>query len=183
MFWIAAALFATPAHAEDLTIHVAADIERVVLQCGSEVYEKRPSEGTRTDDGRVAVTFPIRPGRDCKVFLLQPAGSVEQVGTWGCTASGCTNEGVDEASLITPGPGELYLLLGVDFPHTQLELSCDSGYRERITVNSHRGVFAGVPDDACTVNFKGGPPMKFKPLTPGVWQCHIVASTPVCKKQ
>lgn len=186
MLWLIAALFAPPAHAEDLTILVGPDVSHVALVCGLDHYDKATSAGKTRADGRVAVTFPIQPGRDCKVLLTAVVpGDYEQLGTWACTPAGCTKAGGNQAPTVTAAPGELHVLMGPGLTQTELELSCVSGYRQRTDVADHQGVFKGMnsSDNDCTLNFKGGPPMRFRPIGPGVWQCHLVSDTPVCKKR
>jgi len=184
MLWLLA-LLSAPAHAEDLTLFVASDVTHVSLTCGPDRYEADTSKGQHRPDGRTALTFPIRPGRKCQATLTQQLpGDFEQLGSWNCTAAGCARVGGANAPTVSAAPGQLRVLMAPDLAHTQLELTCVSGYRERTAVSDHQGVFTGLKDgDDCTLNFKGGPPMKFKPIGPGVWQCHLVSDTPVCQKR
>lgn len=182
MFWLAATLLAAPAHADDLTVIVDAEVESVRLECGMDTYEKTVSEGTRQGTSRVALSFPIRPGRQCEVTLIRDVGSLEQLGTWACAESGCLRQ--DQGEQIEAGPGEVHVLVEADLPHEMLELSCPGGYRMRTAIAEHRAVFNDVPaDQDCVLNFKGGPPMRFTPMGWGAWTCHLVSNTPVCKKQ
>lgn len=182
MFWLAAALLAAPAHADDLTVIVDSEVESIRLECGTDTYDKAVSEGTRRGDGQVALAFPIRPGRECEVTLIRDVGSLEQLGTWACAETGCLRQ--DQGERIDTAPGEVHLLIKADLPHDVLELSCPGGYRVRAPISEHRALFTDVPaDQDCVLNFKGGPPMKFAPMGWGAWNCHLVSNTPVCKKQ
>lgn len=175
------ALLLAPAHAEDLRVEVPADIHAMALVCGTERIERMRHEGTPTGSGKLAYTFPIYPGRSCEVVLIQTIGTLEQLGTWSCSSAGCTRQDAAPGA-VTAGPGEVKLLMGSDLPHTEMELSCDSGYRSRVPVVEHQGTFTGVPEgDECTLNLKGGAPLKYRPLSPGAWQCHLVTGTLLCR--
>jgi hypothetical protein len=181
MLWLAAALLNPVAHAEDLTVLVDSGISHVALDCGTEQFEA--TQGMRQADGQVAYTFPIRPGRECQVTVTRTLGSLEQLGTWACTSAGCTQQGGGAAPVSVPD-GTIRVLVALGTSHNQLELACVSGYRERVPVEDHVGTFSGVPrGEDCTLNFKGGPPMKFRPISWGAWECHLVSNTPVCKEQ
>lgn len=182
MLWLAAALLSPLAHAEDLTVVVDADVSHVTLVCDSDKFEADTASGSREADGRRAVTFPIRPGRQCNVTVTRQLGSLEQLGKWSCTNSGCTQlSGATERPQVAPG--EVLILVKTGTGHNQLELTCPSGYRERTMVADFKGSFTGVPaGDECTLNFKGGSPMKFTGVGQGAWECHLVSNTPVCQK-
>src|SRR5690606_29873520 len=129
-------------------------------------------------------TFPIRPGRTCSLSVTREIGALEQVGTWSCSTSGCMRQDSDPTAGITAGADELIVVLDRGFSHNQLELTCPSGLRERADVASMQARFKGVPSDTeCVLNFKGGPPMRFNPVTTGVYLCHLVGTTPVCKRR
>ncbi|MBW1878546.1 MAG: hypothetical protein JRI25_00820 [Deltaproteobacteria bacterium] len=183
MLWLAAALLNPVAQAEDLTILVESGTSHIALNCGSDQYGQDAAEGMRQADGRVAHTFPIRPSRECQVTITREVGSLEQLGTWACTNSGCIEQGGGAAPVSVP-VGTLRVLMAMGTSHNQLELVCVSGYRERVPLEDHVGTFTGVPSsEDCTLNFKGGPPMKYRPISWGAWECHLVSNTPVCKKQ
>jgi len=182
MLALLAALVA-PALAEDLRVEVPDTIHHMALVCGTERTDRTREDGVPTGNGKLAYTFPIYPGRNCEVVLVQTVGSLEQLGTWSCSNSGCTRTDSGPGP-VSVAPGEVKLLLADELPHTELELSCASGYRARVPLADHQGSFQGVPDGVdCTVNLKGGPPLKFSPLSPGAWQCHLVAGTLICKRR
>jgi hypothetical protein len=180
MLWRAATLLAGVAHADDMTIQTAADVQAIKLTCGLETYEKTSTQAQRTASGGLEFSFPLYPGRECSVELTHTVGAAEQFGKWSCSASGCSRIDASGGSLSVP-PNTVHVLWKADTSHNQLELTCSSGYRERVAMNNHEGTFSGVPDgDECTLQLKGGPPMKFRPLSPGAWECFVVSSTPKC---
>lgn len=175
------ALMLATAQASDLVVAVDADVTHVALQCGAERLEQAVA---RTADGRTGATFPIRPGRDCDVVLTRKVGTLEQLGTWRCDAGGCVQEAGAGMDLGEVPSGTIKLLLATETTHDQAELTCPSGYRERAALVDRVATFTGVPGAGnCTVNFKGGPPLKYVGLASGGWECHIVSNTPVCQEQ
>ncbi len=184
MLTLVLALFTPAALADELVVHTPADITQMALVCDGERLERPASQGTRTADGLLAFSFPIRPGRVCALSLTRDAGSIEQVGTWKCDFAGCMRQDADPTAGITAGPSELVVVLDRGFSHNQIELTCPSGLRDRADVSGNQVRFGSVPAGAeCTLNFKGGPPMRFSPIGPGVHLCHLVGSTPVCKRR
>ena len=175
------ALLALAALATDLQIAVEADVTHVALTCGTERLEQAVA---RLPDGRAGVTFPIRPGRECDVTLTKKVGSIEQIGVWRCESRGCAQESAGGRDLGQVPAGTIKLLFVSETTHNQAELSCPSGYRERADLVDQVATFTGVPADGnCTINFKGGPPLKYVGLASGAWECHIVSNTPVCRLQ
>lgn len=64
---------------------------------------------------------------------------------------------------------------------TSIEVNCPSGFRERGSFSGTRASVANVPNEPCTVNFKGGAPAKFSPVRGNQsLTCTITGSTAVC---
>lgn len=180
MLW---ALALWSAQAADMQIVVDGDVSHVKLTCDREVIEKDLSAVRPT--GTQTVTLPVYPGRQCTIEVTKRLGQLEQIGEWRCTDSGCSQTAADSGPVMTAGPGEIAVFIAAEVPHTQLELTCPSGYRERVDISESKATFSGVPSgEGCTMLFKGGPPYKANDLSSGTaYRCHIVSNTPVCKPQ
>lgn len=150
----------------------------VVLVCGADRYERAVPRGST---GAVTVTFPMRPGRECSVQLMQNAGTLTQMGSWRCTEHGCAEVIQDIGDIEVLAPGEVKIVTTVDLPHPTVELSCPSGYRQRAPVTDYIARFSGVPQDDCTLMFKGGAPYRYRPIGWGTWACSVVSATLVCE--
>jgi len=63
------------------------------------------------------------------------------------------------------------------------EVTCPSGFRQRTALSgSGSGTLAGVPQESCTLFFKGGSPAKYGPVSGGKsLNCQIVGTTANCK--
>ncbi len=69
-----------------------------------------------------------------------------------------------------------------------LELVCPSGHRDRVSlVRDAAGIggtarFDQVPEESCTLHFKGGSPAQFAPVQGGqALSCNLQATTAVCR--
>jgi hypothetical protein len=66
-------------------------------------------------------------------------------------------------------------------PVTGFEVNCPSGFRERGTIRGTSGSVANVPNEPCTIFFKGVGSAKWGPVTGGrSVKCRIEGSTGVC---
>lgn len=81
------------------------------------------------------------------------------------------------------GPAPLNVSMSGDLAGTtSLEVNCPSGFRERGRLNGTSATVPNVPQEGCTLFFKGGPPAKFSPVRGGQsLSCSIQGTTGVCK--
>lgn len=80
------------------------------------------------------------------------------------------------------GPGTLSVTLADASQATAIEVVCPSGFRQRSALSGGRGSIASVPQEKCTMYFKGGAPAQFAPVGGGrSLSCSIVGTTAVCK--
>lgn len=79
------------------------------------------------------------------------------------------------------GPGTLSVSLADASQATGVEVVCPSGFRQRTALSGGKGSMASVPNESCTMFFKGGPPAQYKPVRGGAsYTCKIVGTTAVC---
>jgi hypothetical protein len=87
----------------------------------------------------------------------------------------------------TPSPpstpsGEIRLTLDSDIPFTAVEVLCPSGVRKRGYFSNGSTRIAGIPAEACSLNFKGGAPAKYSPVSGGVsLKCSYTGTTMLCR--
>jgi hypothetical protein len=176
--WAILILLAGMAHADDLVLEVPADIDAVVLDCpGQRLEQPVPASSGPT----ASVRFPMWPGRECAVEFRRSVGRVVQLGSWRCAETGCVEVGSDEAPAPPLPPGQIKVLVAEGLPHPTVELTCPGGFRQRAAVMEHAALFTGVPDEDCDLFFKGGAPLRYRPLRYGTWACSVVANTAVCR--
>lgn len=168
-------LLAALAQAEPLVIEVGPDVSEVFLDCG--LREER----YRVIGGKATITPP--PPADCDVMLSKKVGSVRGGGAWACTDTGCTESTGGAPSGAPVKAGHVGILLEGGAHAMSLEIDCEGGYRRRVNVVEQRASFDDVPDDSCTLLFKGGVPAKFRPITFGDWGCSFQGSVAVCKRR
>lgn len=166
------------ASADDLEIEVPRDVTAVVLHCGGDPIRQEvpPPVGPSA-----RVHFPMWPGRRCEVTLERAVGSLTQIGSWRCDDAGCVERTSEEAPAPPLAAGELRVLVTERVNNTALELTCPGGYRQRSVVADHSARFTGVPNEDCELWFKGGAPLRFRPVRPATWTCDVVSATAVCR--
>ncbi len=77
--------------------------------------------------------------------------------------------------------GTLTVTMTDGSPVTGFEVNCPSGFRERGTIRGTSGSVANVPNEPCTIFFKGVGSAKWGPVTGGrSVKCRIEGSTGVC---
>ena len=90
------------------------------------------------------------------------------------------------APVVAPAPaatgGELTIQIGVDIMFTAAEVVCPSGFRQRDYFTDQAAAFTGLPAEACTLSFKGGPPAQFSPISAGSWSCRYSGTTMRCDR-
>lgn len=168
--WLLAGL----AHASTFEIQVADPaVSSLVLKCRSGVYETEVKNGL--------ATFEHLPD-GCQVFMIRKSGTIDATGLWSCGADTCTHEEVRHQP-VTDGPGRINVIVTTALPPgAALELTCNNGFRVRSEVVVNTAVFASVPDEECTLFFKGSVPARFRPIRTGTWSCGLAGSTAVCTK-
>jgi serine/threonine protein kinase len=86
----------------------------------------------------------------------------------------------------TPKPpstptGEIRVNIDSDAPFTAVEVLCPSGVRERGYFSNGSARVSGIPNEPCSLNFKGGAPAKFSPVRGGMsLRCTYSGSTMTC---
>lgn len=79
------------------------------------------------------------------------------------------------------GPATLSVKLADGAVATAIEVTCPSGFRQRSTLSGGSGSVASVPQEKCTLIFKGGAPAQYGPVHGGQsLKCSIVGTTAVC---
>lgn len=79
------------------------------------------------------------------------------------------------------GPGTLSVTLADAAAATAVEVVCPSGFRQRTALSGGKGSVPSVPQEACTMYFKGGAPAQFAPVSGGrSLNCSIRGTTAVC---
>lgn len=80
------------------------------------------------------------------------------------------------------GPAAVTVKVAAGTPSTGVEITCPGGFRNRGTFASDVAVVSNVPQEDCTVFFKGGPPAKYKPVHGGqTLTCSFQGTTALCK--
>ena len=166
------------AAANDAPLEVKVDdpsVTAVLLDCGGE------SQMRASVSGGVA-QFPQVPDTSCQVLMLRKTGVIDQPGKWECTADGCTQQDVHHKDIVNAA-GRVNVVVPNLQPGATLELTCPDGYRRRSAVEQNTAIFEDVPDDRCTVLFKGGIPARYSPISEGTWYCQISGVTAVCSRR
>lgn len=79
------------------------------------------------------------------------------------------------------GPATLTVKLADAGGANAVEVVCPSGFRQRSALSGGSGSIASVPQEKCTMYFKGGAPAQFGPVRGGQsLNCNIVGTTAVC---
>lgn len=79
------------------------------------------------------------------------------------------------------GPATLTVALKDASQATSVEVVCPSGFRQRSALAGGRGSIASVPQEDCTLYFKGGAPAQYKPVRGGQsLSCSIQGTTGLC---
>ena len=58
------------------------------------------------------------------------------------------------------GPQTAVVVIAASDPFTGVEVNCPSGFRQRASFVGGTATIADVPQEDCSLNFKGGPPAK-----------------------
>jgi len=80
------------------------------------------------------------------------------------------------------GPGPVTVRLTDTTLATAIEVVCPSGFRNRAALSGGVGTVQNVPQESCTLLFKGGAPLKYDGVRGGqTLTCTAVGSTASCK--
>jgi len=153
-----------------IELTVEPGIEAVVLECGARTERSMVNNGM--------VTFSLIPNSPCKVRWERTVGSIDRPGKWSCTAAGCVAEGIIHRS-VSDAPGRVNVIMARP-THQAVEVTCTDGFRVRGTFVQNVATVDGVPNGECVLMFKGGSPSKFKPITPGTYECTVTGPSAAC---
>lgn len=163
------------AHASTFEIQVTDPaVTSVILKCKTGTYDAEPKSGL--------VTFEHLPD-GCQVYMVRKSGLIDATGVWSCGLDSCKREEVRHQP-VTDGAGRVNVIVTTELPPgAALELTCSNGFRVRANVVVNTAVFEAVPDEECTLFFKGSVPARFRPIRAGTWSCGLAGTTAVCTKQ
>ncbi|MFH1466817.1 MAG: hypothetical protein ABIO70_20705 [Pseudomonadota bacterium] len=86
------------------------------------------------------------------------------------------------APAVPPGPDALVITMSGDAPVTGIEVVCPGGFRQRVSFEERVATVAGVPAEACSINFKGPTSARYQPVRGGQsLTCHLQGTTAVCE--
>lgn len=149
-------------------------VTKVLLTCADGRYEAVPKNGH--------VTFEHVPDA-CQVEFVRKSGVIDSTGSWTCSADTCSKEQVEHRP-VTNAPNRVNVVVTTELPPgATLELTCSNGFRVRAEVVTNTSVFDNVPNEECTLFFKGTVPAKYRPITPGTWWCSLSGTTAICKPE
>jgi len=103
-------------------------------------------------------------------------------------SSGSSTSGGSSAPAPAPaprapsGPAPVTVNLAAGTPSSSIEIKCPSGFRNRASFAGGAATVANVPQEDCTIYFKGGPPAKFKPVKGGqTLSCRFQGTQAICQ--
>lgn len=166
---------ALAAEAATLEITVADPlVTALVLECQDGTFKAVVKNGLATLE---------QVPQGCTVNMIRRSGTIDEAGRWTCTLDKCTHQEVAHQE-VSDAPGRVNVILTTDLPAgASLELTCSDGFRSRVDISLNTAVFESVPDEECTLFFKGGVPAKFRPIRAGTWSCGLSGTTAVCTQR
>jgi hypothetical protein len=172
---LSVALLASAHAASPLELRVTdPQITSIVLECTDGTFKALVKNGV--------AAFDLTPN-DCTIHVIRRAGRLSSAGVYDCTTEGCRRVDVHHRE-VSDAPGRINVIAETPLAGgSWLELSCSSGQRFRTDVIENTGVFEGVPAEECTLLFKGGPPLKYRPISQGTWRCNAADTTVTCAQQ
>lgn len=172
-----ALLFALDAHASaplELTV-TDPNVIAVVLECGGETKKAVVKAGK--------ASFLELPKSGCEVHFIRRSGYIGAPGQWTCGLEGCSQQSIHHLQ-VDNEPGRVNVILTqATAPSAALEITCPSGYRNRVPVRENTAVFEDVPQEECILHFKGGVPARYTGMRWGTWHCALTGTTAVCTMQ
>ncbi len=151
------------------------NVVAMVLDCGGGNSLK-----ATVQDG--VARFSQVPTTACTVNMVRRTGTIDEPGKWTCGFDSCSQDDVHHTTLVT-GDGLVNVVVPDQPPGASLELKCPNGYRERSMIQENTAKFTNVPNDQCTLMFKGGVPARYSGMTWGTWYCSLSGTTAVCTKK
>jgi hypothetical protein len=149
-------------------------VREVILECADGTHRGQPKNGV--------VTFEHVP-KGCQVMMLRRSGVIDSTGKWSCSLDACTKQEVQHREVVD-APNRLNVIVTTELPPgASLELTCSNGFRVREPVVTNTSVFETVPDEECTLYFKGSVPAKYRPIRAGTWSCGLSGTTAVCTRR
>ena len=168
------ALMSAYAFAAPIEITITeANVTRLELTCGAQVRQIAVSNGK--------ATIPDLPGK-CSVSLVRPSGVIDGPGKYSCGFEACTLAEIDHKP-VSDGPGKVNIILAPGVSPSGIEMTCPSGYRTRAAIERNTALFSQVPNEACTIMLKGGPPLRYTGIGWGTYNCQASGSTLICSKR
>jgi hypothetical protein len=159
-----------------LTINVADPaVVAVVLDCGGGSTQKAVVKNGKAEYLEV-------PNGNCSVVFVRKSGSISGAGTWTCSLDNCVQEDVHHLD-ISNADGRINIVIANVPPSTTLELNCPSGHRERSPLRENTGIFENVPNEPCTLLFKGGVASRYQPISWGTYYCSLSGNVAVCSQR
>ncbi|MEQ1504208.1 MAG: hypothetical protein ABMB14_18340 [Myxococcota bacterium] len=167
--------FAVAARAATVEVQVPDPLVTTIeLRCTDRTYT------AEVRDGRAS--FEHVPDQ-CQVFLIRKSGTITATGKWTCTLDACRQDEVQHRP-VTDAPNRINVIVTTALPPgAALELTCNDGFRIRSDVVTNTAVFESVPDQECTLFFKGTVPAKFRPIRAGTWSCALSGTTAICTRR
>lgn len=170
-----------------------------LLTCADGMRIKATFVGSRA-------VFKGVPAEECSLSL-KGASPVKYHGVWpgdrvSCARFGTRTRCVDQQtstakSVKAPSPGSvrveaepqvpvapdhLKVSLEGPTPSTWAIVVCPSGYRARARFKAGTALFTGLPEEACNISFKGGPPAIFQDVKGGQqWTCALSSGLADCR--
>jgi hypothetical protein len=123
-----------------------------------------PPVANNTDTGLVEVEVAPKPIAKKKKRVVSPSNPAAPAPRVASTPTGEIRVSVDSTS-----------------PFTAVEVVCPSGVRQRGYFSNGSTRVTGIPKESCSLNFKGGAPAKFSPVSGGAsLKCTYSGSTMTC---
>jgi len=149
-------------------------ITAVVLECTDGSHKAVVKNGV--------ASFELLP-ENCSVNFVRRAGTISEAGRYTCTADGCKRTDVHHRA-VSNADGRINIIAESPLAGgAWLEVSCASGFRARADVLENTAIFDGVPNEDCTLLFKGGAPARYRPITWGTWMCNLADTVAVCSQR
>jgi len=169
-------LFAATAFSAPLELKIKdVKVIAVVLECGDTTKKAVVKAGV--------AAFPDVPDGSCTVDFIRRSGVINEAGVWLCDLDGCKQEDVHHLP-VEDAPGRMNIIVTSELPPgASLEITCASGWRERVSITENTGIFDNVPNEDCTLQFKGGVPARYHHITQGTFYCSLTGTTAVCTQK
>ena len=134
------------------------------------------ASGSKKKKVEAADTGEVAPAPKPKKRSSSRSGSSSR------SSSSSSSSGSSAARAPT-GPAPLRVTMADANQATSVEVTCSSsGFRQRAAISGNTATVSNVPQESCTLHFKGGAPAKYSPVRGGQsLSCNIIGTTGVCK--